>query len=103
MTQCPKNDIVRVLMKDLRYANVVGNLMYAQICVRVDIAFAIGRLGWYLSNVWKDHWVLVKMVLRYLKRTKDHMMAYRKVDNLLLVGYIVVLMIKNPHQATSRH
>jgi len=34
-------------MKNIPYASVVGGLMYAQVCTRLDIAFAVGMLGRY--------------------------------------------------------
>ncbi|XP_047326892.1 secreted RxLR effector protein 161-like [Impatiens glandulifera] len=44
-------------------------------------------LGRYLSNPGMDHWVAVKRVMRYLKRTKDYMLTYKKLDQLEIVGY----------------
>ena len=35
-----------------------------------------------------DHWVTAKKVMRYLQKTKDYMLVYRKVDDLKVVGYI---------------
>ena len=47
LNQCPKNDFEREQMKNYPYASVVGSLMYAQVCTRPDIAFAVGILGRY--------------------------------------------------------
>ena len=47
LNQCPKNDFEREQMKNIPYALVVGSLMYAQVCTRPDIAFAVGMLGRY--------------------------------------------------------
>lgn len=44
-------------------------------------------LGKYLSNPRMDHWKVVKRVIRYLKRTKDHMLTYRRSDHLEIIGY----------------
>ena len=54
--------------------------MYAQVCTRSDIAYIVGTLGRYLSNPGKDHWIAVKRGMRYLQRTKDYMLTYRKSD-----------------------
>uniref|UniRef100_A0A2N9IWZ4 Integrase catalytic domain-containing protein n=1 Tax=Fagus sylvatica TaxID=28930 RepID=A0A2N9IWZ4_FAGSY len=43
--QCPQNDLKRNEMKKIPYASAVGSLMYAQVCTRPDIAFAISVLG----------------------------------------------------------
>ena len=40
--QCHLNDIKRDKMKAVPYSSVVGNLMYAQVCTRLDIAFVVG-------------------------------------------------------------
>ena len=61
--------------------------MYAQACKRLDIAYIVGMLGRYLSNPGKDHWIAAKRVMRYLQRTKDHMLTYRKLDQLEIIGY----------------
>jgi hypothetical protein len=39
------------------------------------------------SNPGNDHWVAAKKVMRYLQRTKDYMLVYRRVDSLEIVGY----------------
>ncbi|XP_058099717.1 secreted RxLR effector protein 161-like [Magnolia sinica] len=74
-------------MKDILYASAVGSIMYAQVCTRPDIAFVIGMLGRYLSNPGMNHWIAVNKVLRYLQRTKDFALTYRRSDHLELVGY----------------
>jgi len=35
-------------MKDIPYASAVENLIYAQVCIHLDIAYAVGKLGRYL-------------------------------------------------------
>ncbi|KAL7617488.1 secreted RxLR effector protein 161-like [Lactuca sativa] len=74
-------------MQKIPYASVVGSLMYAQVCTRPDISFIVGMLGRYLSNPGRDHWKAAKRVLRYLQRTKDYMLTYRKLDVLEIIGY----------------
>ena len=74
-------------MKNIPYTSVVGSLMYAQVYIRPDIAFAIGMLGRYQGNPSIDHWKAAKKVVRYLQGTKDHMLMYRRTDNLEVIGY----------------
>ncbi|KAL1360494.1 hypothetical protein AAHE18_04G180600 [Arachis hypogaea] len=87
LKQCPKNDLERTAMHDKPYASALGSLMYAQVCTRPDISFVVGVLGRYLSNPDMDHWTAVKRVMRYLKRTKDYMLTYRRSENLEIIGY----------------
>ena len=69
-------------MQRIPYASAIGSLMYAQVCTRPNIAYIVGLLGRYLSNPGKDHWIATKQVMRYLQRTKDYMLTYRKTDQL---------------------
>ena len=64
----------------------VGSLMYAQVCTRPDIAFAVNALGRYLSNPGLNHWRAVKKVMRYLQGTKDYMLTYKRSDQLEVTG-----------------
>ena len=75
-------------MKNIPYALVVGSLMYAQVCTRPDIVFAVGMLGRYQSNPGINHWRAAKKVMRYLQGTKDNMLMYRQTDNLDVIGYL---------------
>ncbi|XP_075111689.1 secreted RxLR effector protein 161-like [Nicotiana tabacum] len=85
--QCSKNEVEMRTMKDVPYASVVGYLMYIQVCTRLDIAFAVNMLGRFSSNPRWAHWVTAKKVMRYLQRTKDFMLVYKKVDDLDLLVY----------------
>ena len=85
--QCPKNDRERMAMKNVRYSSTVGNLMYAQVCTRTNIAFSVGVLGRFMSNPGLIHYQVVKKVFRFLQGTKDHMLTYRHTNSLDVVGY----------------
>ncbi|XP_068326390.1 secreted RxLR effector protein 161-like [Pyrus communis] len=85
--QCPKNEHEIELMKMKPYASLVSSLMYANICIRPDLAFIVGLLGRFQSNPGEAHWVAAKKVLRYLQRTKNFMLVYGRDDSLELVGF----------------
>ena len=85
--QCPKNELEKKDMERFPYASAIGSLMYAQVCTRPDIAYIVGMLGRYLSNPGMDHWKKAKRVMRYLQRTKDYMLTYRRSSHLEIVGY----------------
>src|SRR4051812_21070637 len=40
LNQCPKNNLEREQMHNIPYAFIDRSLMYAQVCTRLDIAFA---------------------------------------------------------------
>ncbi|KAL0349905.1 UNVERIFIED_CONTAM: Retrovirus-related Pol polyprotein from transposon TNT 1-94 [Sesamum radiatum] len=58
-----------------------------KVCTRPDIAYITGMLGRYLSNLRLNHWIAAKKVLRYLQRTKDYMLTYRRTDQIEIIGY----------------
>ena len=60
--------------------------MYAMLCTRPDICFAVGIVSKYQSNPGWEHWTAVKHIIRYLKRTRDYMLVYQ-ADNLVPIGY----------------
>ena len=67
LNQCLKNNFEEKEMQKILYTSVVGSLMYAQVCTRLDIAYITRMLGRYLSNPRIDHWKVAKRVLRYLQ------------------------------------
>ena len=87
LTQCSKNNLEIEEMQKIPYASAVGILMYAQVCTHPDIAFIVGMLGRYMSNPGVDHWKASKRVMRYLKRTKDFMLTYRRSDSLEIIRF----------------
>ncbi|XP_057990617.1 secreted RxLR effector protein 161-like [Hevea brasiliensis] len=74
-------------MEKIPYSCDVGSLMYAQVCTRPDIAFAISVLAIYLSNPEWNHWNAAKKVMRYLQGTKNYMLTYKRSGNLEVIGY----------------
>ncbi|RDX83868.1 hypothetical protein CR513_35173, partial [Mucuna pruriens] len=50
-------------------------------------SFVMGVFGRYLSDPRMQHWKAVKRVMRYLRRTKGHMLTYRKSEDLDIIGY----------------
>jgi hypothetical protein len=85
--QAPKTDQEKLEMADKPYASLVGSFMYAQVCTRPDLAFPLSVLGRFQSNPGQAHWVAGKKVMRYLQRTKDFKLVYKRNESLDLVGY----------------
>jgi hypothetical protein len=57
-------------MKSVPYACSIGNIMYAQIYIHLDLEFNIGMLGRYQINLGIKHYKAVKKTLMYLQGTK---------------------------------
>lgn len=69
------------MMEDKQYASWVGSLMYAQVCTRPDVAFTISVLGRFQSSAGEAYQNAAKRVMRYLQRTEDHTLVYRKTQD----------------------
>ncbi|KAG9097124.1 hypothetical protein FRC06_007943 [Ceratobasidium sp. 370] len=59
------------------YATMIGKLMYAALCTRPDIAFAVTYLSQFSSCFGPAHITAVKHVFRYLKGTPFLGITYR--------------------------
>ncbi|KAH9735169.1 hypothetical protein KPL71_017652 [Citrus sinensis] len=84
--QSPKTSEEIERMRRVPYAEAVGSLMYAILCTRPDICFAVGIVSRYQSNPGPEHWTAVKHIMKCLKRTKNYMLVYSG-DELIPVGY----------------
>ena len=73
-------------MRQVPYASVVGSLMYAMLCTRLDIYYLVGIVSRYQSNLGLKHLQVVKHILKYLRRTRDYMLVYHSKD-LIPIGY----------------
>ena len=63
-------------MSSQPYASCLGSIMYAMLCTRPDISFAVSVTSRYQSNPGNDHWMAIKHILKYLKGTKDKLIIY---------------------------
>ncbi|TYK02508.1 gag/pol protein [Cucumis melo var. makuwa] len=84
--QCPQTPQEVEDMRRIPYASTVGSLMYVMLCTRPDICYAVGIVSRYQSNPGLDHSTAVKIILKYLRRTRDYMLVYGAKD-LILTGY----------------
>jgi hypothetical protein len=60
--------------------------MYAMMCTRPDICYAVSLVSRFQANPGPEHWFAVKRILRYQKGTADYMLCYQGKD-LRLVAY----------------
>ena len=84
--QCPKTPQEEDDMRRIPYASVVGSFMNAILCTRPDICYAVGIVSRYQSNPGMVHWIAVKHILKYLRRTRDYVLVYSGGD-LNPIGY----------------
>lgn len=50
--------------------------MYAMICTRPDVSYALSMSSRYQSNPGENHWIVVKNILKYLKGSKNSLLVY---------------------------
>jgi hypothetical protein len=84
--QCPKTVDEWVQKMDVPYALAIGSIMYAMICTRPNVSFALSVSSRYQSDPRLAHWMAVKNILKYLRRTKDMLLIYRGDEELVVNG-----------------
>ena len=58
-------------MSKVSYSSAIGSLMYAMVCTRPDLAYAVSMVSRFLNQPRKEHWKAVKRIFRYLKGSAD--------------------------------
>lgn len=76
----PEIEEDKAYMKSVHYANVVGTVMYAMICARPDLAYAVSVVSRYMRNPGKLKWEAVKLVFIYLKVSSRMGLKYVRND-----------------------
>ena len=74
-------------MSVIPYASTIGSIMYAMLCTRPDVAYALSVTSRYQSNPREAHWAAVKNILKYFRRTKDKFLVYGGEEELVVNGY----------------
>jgi hypothetical protein len=73
------------------YQQIVGSLNYASISTRPDITYAVHILSLHLKNPGPNHLTAAKVVLRYLKGTKDVGLIFDGQQSLLNTSNLLAL------------
>jgi hypothetical protein len=74
-------------MKAIPYVSAVGSIMYAMMCTRPDVSYVLSMTSRYQANPGESHWIAVKNILKYLRRTKDSFLVFRGDSELSVKGY----------------
>ena len=53
--QSPKTKLKKADKMKVPYASAIGSLMYAMVCTRPDIGYAVGVVSRFMSNPSKEH------------------------------------------------
>ncbi|KAK8676017.1 hypothetical protein V6N13_034072 [Hibiscus sabdariffa] len=84
---CPSTPQERERMSQIPYASAIGSIMYAMICTRPDLSYALSMTSRSQANRGEGHWTTVKNILKYLRRTKDVFLVYGGGEELRIKGY----------------
>ena len=84
--QSPKTSQELEDIRHFPYASAMGSLMYAMLCTRPDICYAVDMVSRFQSNPDPDHWTAVKNILKCLRRTRNYMLVFSGSD-LKMLGY----------------
>jgi hypothetical protein len=76
-------------MRAIHYASVIGSIMYAMICTRPDVSYALSATRRYQSNYGDAQWTIVKNILKYLRRIKEAFLVFGGEEELDVKGYSV--------------
>ena len=57
-------------MSRIPYASTIGSLIYVMLCTRPDVVLTVSVMSRYQSNPSEEHWIAVKNIFKYLRRTK---------------------------------
>jgi hypothetical protein len=84
-TQSPSTKKELERMSEIPYASAIGSIMYAMLCTRPDVSYALSMTSRYQQNPGDSHWMAVKNILKYLRRTKDMFLIYGGLEEDLCV------------------
>ena len=84
--RCPTNEKEKQEMRWVPYASTVGSLTYVMVYIKLDITHLVCVVSWFFSNPGKQHWTVVKRILRYPRGTCNACL-YFDGDKLVLQLY----------------
>ncbi|KAG8480706.1 hypothetical protein CXB51_025391 [Gossypium anomalum] len=83
----PQSDDEIEYMSHVPYSSAVGSLMYAMVCSRPDLSYAVSAVSRYMVNPNKEHWKAVQWILRYLRGTTDVCLQFGRTEDGV-IGYV---------------
>jgi hypothetical protein len=85
--QCPLEPDEQERMRAILYASAIRSIMYAMICTCQDVSYALNAIRRYQSNYGDAHWIIVKNILKYLRRTNKVFFVFGGEEELVVKGY----------------
>ncbi len=69
------------------YQSAIGSLIYLATATRPDISYSVNQAAQAMKEPKQSDWVKVKRIMRYLQRTKEMKIVYKKSNENEVIGY----------------
>ncbi|PKI72506.1 hypothetical protein CRG98_007109 [Punica granatum] len=100
--QSPSTREERDRINRIPYASAIGSIMYAMLCTRSNVSYTLSMTSRYQSDPGERHWIAVKNILKYLRRTKEIFLVYGGEEELVVRGYTDVSFQTNKDDSRSQ-
>jgi len=87
VTSTPLSKSEKEYMVCVLYASTIRSLMYVIMCTRPNLAQAISLVIWYMANMRKEQWLLVKHIFTNVKGISDVGLIHRGNIRCTLLVY----------------
>ena len=74
-------------IQEIPYASAFGSAIYAILCTRPNVSYALCLTRRYKSDLREEDWTTVKNILKFLLRTKDLFLIYSGGPDLTIICY----------------
>ncbi|GKD70823.1 hypothetical protein Tco_1324913 [Tanacetum coccineum] len=84
---CLKTDEKLDKISRVPHASAIGSIMYAMMCTRHNVSFALSIMSQHQQNPGEGHWTTVKNILKYLRYTNERFLVYGGEEELRVTSY----------------
>mgnify|MGYP007014633066 CR=1 FL=1 len=99
--ESPSSEVEREQMKGIPYPSTIGGLMYAMVATRLDLAYIVGVVSWYMVNPKKRHLEVVKHIWRYLCGPPEMSLTYGPKKSRIPEEYTIFDYTRNSDNRKS--
>ena len=57
------------------------------VTIQPEFAYVVGVINWYMSNLGRKHWQVVKHIFRYIRGTEEVQRTIRSANPTEVEGY----------------
>ncbi|KAM3206760.1 hypothetical protein ACQJBY_062115 [Aegilops geniculata] len=69
-----------------RYRSIIGSMRYL-VNTHPDIAYAVGVASRFMETPGKQHWAIIRQILRYVRGTLNYGCTYKAGEGTVLTGF----------------